>query len=282
MSQWHLIIDVALCENCCNCQLAAKDEYVGNEFPGYSAPHPAHGAGVIRIERTVRGTGSQVDAAYLPRMCNHCDDAPCVKAAPDAITQRPDGIVIIDAVKAKGRSDIVDACPYGAVIWNEQLQLPQNWIFDAHLLDQGWKEPRCQQVCPTGALSSMKTTEENIARLTRDQGLEVLKPELGTRPRILYRNLHRVTKHFLAGSVFERSKGIPDCVEGAQVRLLKDDIEIGTAITDAFGDFKFDRLDPESGRYRVWIHHTSLGTATAEVTLSTASVSLDPIELKPH
>jgi Fe-S-cluster-containing dehydrogenase component len=281
MSQWHLIVDVALCENCCNCQLASKDEYVGNEFPGYSAPHPAHGAGVVRIERTVRGTGSQVDVGYLPRMCNHCADAPCVKAAPDAITQRPDGIVIIDPVKAKGRKDIVDACPYGAVIWNEELQLPQNWIFDAHLLDQGWKEPRCQQVCPTGAIASVKASDSEIAVRARADGLEVLKPELGTNPRVHYRNLHRVTKHFVAGSVFARSGGIADCVEGAGVTLLKNGAEVATTETDAFGDFKFDRLDPGSGLYRVQIHHPSFGAVIAEAPLAAASVSLGAIELTP-
>ena len=37
MKKWNLIIDVALCEGCHNCSLAAKDEHVGNDFPGYSA-----------------------------------------------------------------------------------------------------------------------------------------------------------------------------------------------------------------------------------------------------
>ena len=55
MSQWNLIIDVERCENCNNCVLANADEYVGNDFPGYSAPHALHGPGTIRIERRVRG-----------------------------------------------------------------------------------------------------------------------------------------------------------------------------------------------------------------------------------
>ncbi len=72
MSQWNLIIDVARCENCNNCVLANKDEFVGNDFPGYSAGHELHGKGTIRIHRRVRGEGHMVDAAYLPAMCNHC------------------------------------------------------------------------------------------------------------------------------------------------------------------------------------------------------------------
>lgn len=279
MSTWHLIIDAALCENCGNCQLATKDEYVGNDFPGYSAPHPAHGQGVIRIERAVRGSGSQVDTTYLPRMCNHCADAPCIKAAPDAIRRRADGIVVIDPERATGRSEIVTACPYGAVIWNEERKLPQNWIFDAHLLDQGWKEPRCQQVCPIGAITAVKASDGEIAARARTEGLEVLKPELGTAPRVLYRNLHRVTKQFIAGSAFATVDGVPDCVEGAAVTLLRNGTAVASATTDAFGDFKFDRLKPDTGPYRVRIEHPASGSATVDTTLADASVALGAIEL---
>ena len=143
MDKWNLIINVAECENCNNCVLAAKDELVGNDFPGYSAPHPANGVGVIRIERHVRGEGHMVDAAYTPRMCNHCDEGPCLQAGADgAVKKREDGIVIFDPVKAKGRRDLVDSCPYGAIVWNEEQQLPQTWFFDAHLLYQGRAKTR--------------------------------------------------------------------------------------------------------------------------------------------
>jgi Fe-S-cluster-containing dehydrogenase component len=112
--------------------LAAKDELVGNDFPGYSAPHAAQGPGVIQIRRKVRGRAPMVDAAYVPVMCNHCDNAPCISAAGGAITQRPDGIVIIDPVKARGRRDLVDACPYDVIVWNEEQQLPQRTGSSTH------------------------------------------------------------------------------------------------------------------------------------------------------
>ncbi len=43
MKKWNMIIDVAECTNCNLCTLAAMDEYVGNDWPGYSAPMPRHG-----------------------------------------------------------------------------------------------------------------------------------------------------------------------------------------------------------------------------------------------
>mgnify|MGYP006171339505 CR=1 FL=1 len=52
----------------------------------------------------------------------------------ERVAQTADGIVIIDPVKSKGRKDLVESCPHGQIWWNEELQLPQKWIFDAHLL----------------------------------------------------------------------------------------------------------------------------------------------------
>ena len=113
MNKWNMIIDVAECTNCNLCTLAAMDEYVGNEFPGYSAPMPKHGHKWINILQKERGQVPAVDVAYVPTMCNHCDDAPCVAKGKGAVQKRGDGIVLIDPVKAKGRKDLVDACPYG-------------------------------------------------------------------------------------------------------------------------------------------------------------------------
>jgi Fe-S-cluster-containing dehydrogenase component len=41
--KWNLIVDIARCNNCRVCFIAVKDEYIGNDFPGYSAAQPAQG-----------------------------------------------------------------------------------------------------------------------------------------------------------------------------------------------------------------------------------------------
>src|SRR4051812_31102292 len=116
MSKWNLIVDVAACTNCNACVLACQDEYVGNSFPGYAEEMPKHGHRWIDIKRQERGRHPMVDIAYLPVMCQHCEDAPCAKAATGgAVKKRADGIVIIDPEKAKGQKQIVEACPFGAV-----------------------------------------------------------------------------------------------------------------------------------------------------------------------
>ena len=181
MKKWNLIVDVANCSNCNNCAMAVKDEYEGNVFPGYSLPQPRHGHHWVNILSRERGSGSLMDAAYLPTTCNQCDDAPCVAAATNgALYKRPDGIVMIDPARSKGQKQLVDACPYGHIWWNEELSVPQKYSFDAHLLDKGWKEPRISQVCASGCLSVVKCEDEEMLAKAKAEQLEGLRPELGT------------------------------------------------------------------------------------------------------
>ena len=278
MKKWTMIVDVAKCINCNNCVLATKDEHIGNEFPGYAAPQPAHGHEWISIERHTRGSGSMVDVSYVPTMCNHCDDAPCMAKAGDVMTKRKDGIVLIDPEKAKGRKDLVEACPYGHIWWNDELQLPQIWPFDAHLIDQGWQQTRGQQSCPTGAMRAIKVEDEEMARLAREQALEVMKPELGTRPRVYYRNLWRYSKCFIGGTLAAEMNGVVDCVEGASVRLSKDGRTVAETTSDNYGDFKFDKLDEGSGTYLVEISAKGRSQKSVEATLG-ASINLGEIRL---
>ena len=249
-SKWNLIVDVARCDNCRVCFLAVKDEYVGNDFPGYSAAQPVQGYNWLDIRRKERGAYPLVEARFMPVMCNHCDDAPCMKAARDgAVRKRPDGIVIIDPVKSRGQRQIVDACPYGAVSWNEERQVPQAWPFDAHLLDSGWTRTRGEQACPAGVYRTVKVEDGEMRRIQADEGLEVLEPALGTRPRVYYKNLRLMTKCFVGGTVVTRAGGIEECAAGVEVVLTKDGHEVGRATTDAFGEFKIDALEPYSAGY---------------------------------
>jgi Fe-S-cluster-containing dehydrogenase component len=254
MKKWNMLIDVAECTNCNLCTLAAMDEYVGNEWPGYAKPMPKHGHKWINILQKERGQVPMIDVAYVPTMCNHCDDAPCMQAdSTGAIRKRDDGIVLIDPEKAKGRKDLVDACPYGHIWWNEEHQVPQIWPFDAHLIDQGWDKTRGAQSCPTGAMRALNVEDDEMARMAREEGLEVMKPELASRPRVYYRNLWRYTKCFIGGTIAAEAGGVVDCIEGARVRLVKDGRMVAETASDNYGDFKFDRLDEGSGPYLVEI-----------------------------
>lgn len=279
MSKWNMIVDVEKCHNCNNCFLSCKDEYVGNEHPGYSAPQPLHGHKWIHILSKERGTYPIVDVVFVPTMCNHCDDAPCMKVGGDAIKKRDDGIVLIDPVKAKGKKEIVDACPYGAIWWNEELEVPQAWTFDAHLLDRGWKEPRCVQGCPTGALRSVKVSDAEMQTIIQDEQLAPLVAEHNTKPRVHYKNLHRFNRLLIGAAVVGKKDGVLECVSGATVSLMKEGATISTKETDAFGEFMFDNLESNSGDYEIHISHADFSETSITTSMADESIVLETVTL---
>ena len=262
------------------CVLACQDEHVDNDFPNYAAPMPKHGARWIEIDRKERGQAPMIDVAYLPMLCNHCDNAPCIKAAENgAVTKRDDGIVIIDPVKSKGQKHLVKSCPYNRIWWNEELQIPQTWIFDAHLLDDGWEKPRAASVCATGSIVAKKISDKEMAKIVKKEQLEVLQPEKGTKPRVYYKNLYRFNKCFIGGSVAVENNGITDCIKDASVKLMHKSEIIAETSSDIFGDFKFDKLDENSGDYTIEISAKGYKSKSINIDLKT-SITLDDIYLK--
>ncbi len=254
MKKWNLIVDVARCNNCYNCFIGTKDEYVGNRYEGVSAPQPLHGQSWVKMEYRESGQWPMVDTWFRPVMCNHCDDAPCMKVAKNgAIRKRDDGIVIIDPERAKGQKEIVDACPYGAVYWNEEAQLPQAWPFDAHLLDSGWDRTKLETVCPTEVFESVKLTDDDMRARAEAEGLETLPSESGARPRVYYRNNHLFTTCFVGGTVVTVEDGVEDCLADANVTLMKDDSELGSAPSDAFGEFRIAGLQLHLGEVQLLV-----------------------------
>jgi len=230
-----LVIDVEKCNGCYNCQIACKDEHVGNDWTPYAKPQPDTGQFWMKLIETVRGSVPKVKVSYVPTLCMHCDDAPCIPACPEhVIYKRSDGIVIIDPEKCTGCRNCIDVCPYGAIYFNSDLNLAQKCTMCAHLLDKGWEEPRCVDACMTGALKFGEESElsELIGKA------EVLHPESKAKPRVYYIGL---PMRFVAGAVYDPEED--ECIEGATVTLT--DSETGekfTTKTDSFGDFWLKKL----------------------------------------
>jgi tetrathionate reductase subunit B len=233
-----MVIDINRCNGCYNCQIACKDEHVGNDWTPIAKPQPDTGHFWMKVTDVVQGSVPKVRVRYMHDICQHCDEAPCIPACKSkAIYKREDGIVIIDPEKCTGARNCIDACPYKVIYFNSDLNISQKCTMCAHLLDDGWKVPRCVDACPTDALRFGEEEElkEYIAKA------EVLHPEYKAKPRVYYIGL--LNKYFVAGAVYDPEAD--ECLEGATVTLLNAKGKKAAALkTDNYGDFWFERQAP--------------------------------------
>jgi len=244
MPRYGFSIDVTRCTGCYACFLACKDEFAGNDRLPVAAAQTNEGTAWLRIEETTHGAGSKVKVDYTTVMCQHCQDAPCIKPEfGDAVYRRPDGIVIIDPVKAKGHREIMDSCPYGVIQWNESSQLAQKCNLCAQLIDSGEKTTRCVETCPTQAMvfGDLDDPQSAVSQVRNEKPgkYEDYRPELATRPAVKYFGL---PKPFVAGEVLLADKR-GECAGGAKVTLVsKNGQTVMTTTTDFLGDFEFKGL----------------------------------------
>jgi Fe-S-cluster-containing dehydrogenase component len=276
MTRYGMVIDETLCNGCYSCVLACRDEYAGNDYPGYSAAQPMTGMNWIRIVEKERGQYPKVKVAYTSVSCMHCDQAPCVEMSEDgAVYRRADGIVMIDPVKAKGRRGIAATCPYRVIEWNDGQQLPQKCTMCAHLLDQGWKEPRCAEACPTRAIvfGDLDDPESEVSTLLAAKATEALHPEFGLKENVTYIGL---PKRFIAGSVVQSDTGL--CAEDVSV-TVSDGTGTWVTQTDTFGDFEIDGL-AEYQDYSITLEQAGYGSVELRA-FTRSDVYLGEILLEP-
>ena len=103
-----MAIDLSRCQGCRACVEACKIE---NNTP--SAVFWMH---VFRLEQ---GEYPNTSISFLPRPCQHCNNAPCVKVCPvGARFKRDDGLVLTDFDRCIGCRYCEVACPYGVNFFN--------------------------------------------------------------------------------------------------------------------------------------------------------------------
>lgn len=133
------------------------------------------------------------DAFFVPKLCNQCERPPCVQVCPVGATYRTkDGVVLIDHDYCIGCQYCVQACPYGARIFNFEHGVTDKCTWCYHRITKGLL-PACVEVCPVDArvFGDLNDPESPISAFLRDNRVQVLKPEMGTVPTVYYVGLDK-------------------------------------------------------------------------------------------
>ncbi len=135
--------------------------------------------------------GDIVRSFFVPKLCNQCENPPCVQVCPVGATFRTeDGVVLVDSKRCIGCRYCIQACPYGARYLHPETRTADKCTFCYHRVVKGLL-PACVEVCPTQAriFGDLKSMASRLVRFTRINKLHVLKPHLNTEPKVYYADL---------------------------------------------------------------------------------------------
>ncbi|EGR0793192.1 sulfate reduction electron transfer complex DsrMKJOP subunit DsrO [Vibrio cholerae] len=193
--RYAMVVDLRKCVGCQACTVGCSIEN--------QAPIGQFRTTVKQYEVTLDDGSSvtqEVKSFMLPRLCNHCDNPPCVAVCPvQATYQREDGIVMVDNSRCVACAYCVQACPYDARFINQETLTADKCTFCAHRLEEGLL-PACVETCVGGArvigdLNNPSSEVNRLLNVYRDD-IKVLKPNEETKPHVFYIGMNeRFTNH---------------------------------------------------------------------------------------
>jgi tetrathionate reductase subunit B len=190
---WVMVIDLRKCVGCQSCTVACKSEnnipvgyyrtYVDVSQEGSTTP--------TLLGETVTANGNfeqLVKVLNVPKLCNHCDNPPCVTVCPVKATfKRQDGPVLVDPRLCIGCGTCVNACPYDARFINPISNTADKCTFCVERIDQGVL-PACVTTCVGRAriFGDLNDPMSEVSQLVGKNQVQVRKPEMGTDPQVFY------------------------------------------------------------------------------------------------
>jgi len=179
---YSMVLRQSRCIDCERCVEACNKT---NEVPDY-------GYRTRILERDVPDAIG-MKREFIPVLCNHCNNPPCVRACPTKATtkDKKNGIVMMHYEKCIGCKSCVLACPYDARYFNEEKHAIDkcNFCIDTRL-SKGMKLTACAEACPAGVrnFGDLSDANSDVYKLVHqlERPVWVLRPEVGANPNVFY------------------------------------------------------------------------------------------------
>ncbi|MGL4614099.1 MAG: sulfate reduction electron transfer complex DsrMKJOP subunit DsrO [Shewanella sp.] len=180
--RYGMVIDLRRCVGCQACTVACTLEN--------QPPLGQFRTTVQQYEVSQQDASTPPAFLMLPRLCNHCENPPCIPICPTGATfQREDGIVVVNNEWCVGCGYCVHACPYDARFINHETNCADKCTFCAHRLEAGLL-PACVETCVGEArvIGDLNDPKSQISQLLKANtaDIKVLKPDANTAPRVFY------------------------------------------------------------------------------------------------
>ncbi|HBG04652.1 MAG TPA: 4Fe-4S ferredoxin [Geobacter sp.] len=131
----------------------------------------------------------EIDKAFfVPKLCNQCDNPPCVQVCPVGATyQTEDGVVLVDRKWCIGCGYCIMGCPYGVRFFHPVHHVAEKCNFCYHRITKGM-QTGCIDACAFGArrIGNIRDPEDPVTRIIMTERVNVLKEEYGTKPQVFY------------------------------------------------------------------------------------------------
>lgn len=197
--RYVFLIDVSKCIGCGSCVRACERE---NNVP------PGHFRTWIERYRVSRSGEAEIESPngghdgfqplesdleitksfFVPKLCNHCTNSPCVQLCPvGASFKSPEGVILVDEKRCMGCGYCVQACPFGSRFINPETHTAGKCTMCYHRITKGLL-PACVQACPNKARmwGDRKKIGDAVSELIATKQVHVLKPEMLTEPNCFY------------------------------------------------------------------------------------------------
>jgi anaerobic selenocysteine-containing dehydrogenase/Fe-S-cluster-containing hydrogenase component 2 len=203
--QYGMLIDLDRCVGCYACQVACKSEH-----------NVPFGIFRCRVETYQSGRYPDIRKLFLPRLCNHCENAPCIDACKEkALFKNSDGIVLFRNNACIGCLKCAEKCPYKAIDINSETGQAEKCDFCSHRIEAG-SLPVCAESCMGKAITfgDINDNKSKISALLRKNMALALNPEFRTNPSVFY-----IFKGKTAGaplSKYRKYKTIPSHITSAE------------------------------------------------------------------